>query len=78
MRLDLNLGGERAVHRAFVRDLQQTSSLRRIEWPREFHRPLDAVDLAFLGLTFRAVRSVDLGVGQRDPDILEGPFFISP
>lgn len=77
VRSDLNLRRERAMHGAFVGDLQQTSPLRRIERPGEFNSPLDAVDLAFLGLTFRAVCSVDLGVRQRDADVLKGPFLVA-
>ena len=58
------------MHGAFVGDLQQTRPLRLIEWPREFDRPPDSVNLAFLGLTFRTVCSVDLGVSQSDADVL--------
>ena len=49
-RLDMNLRHERAVHGAFVRDVQQASALIVTEGARQFHRAFDVVDATFFGL----------------------------
>src|SRR5687768_6611404 len=59
-RLDVDLGLERAVHRALVRDLQELRPLLAVQRPLELDRSLDAIDLADLRLALGTVLGVHL------------------
>src|SRR6266545_4781537 len=52
---DVDLGGQRPVDGALVRDLEQPRALLVGERAEDLDNPLDAVDLPFLGLAVRAV-----------------------
>ncbi len=59
------------MHRAFVGDLHQPAALVGIEIAAQGDGAHDAVDHAFLGLAFRAIDGMDLGVAQADSDAFE-------
>src|SRR5215467_51001 len=61
---NVDLGGQRAMHRAFIGDLHEPRALRLVERPFEHDGALYAIDLALLGLAARAVGGVNLGVGE--------------
>src|SRR5579871_864499 len=70
-RPDIDLRLQRAVHRAFVGDLQQPCALLGIEVAIERDGALDVVDHAFLGLTGGAIGGVDAAVPQAHRGLLE-------
>src|SRR5690242_20097510 len=61
-RLDRDLRGQRAMHRALIGDLQQAPALLLVERPAQDDRALDAIDHAFLGLAIRAIGGMNLVV----------------
>src|SRR5262245_37877207 len=65
VRPDLDLRMERAMHRAFVGDLQEALTLLGIERTGDLDLALDLIDLALPGLAVRAVcRSEERRVGN--------------
>src|SRR5262245_9246833 len=70
-RPDVDLRGERAVHRASIGDLQQAPALSLVQLTLESDRPVDAVDLALPGLAVLAIGGVDLLVPERDRNPVE-------
>src|ERR1043166_1840229 len=70
-RPDLDLRGQRAMHRALVGNLHEAGALGVVERAFERDRAVDPVDHAFLGLAVRAIGRVNLGVGETHGDLVE-------
>src|SRR5690349_4609601 len=71
LRAYLDFGGQRAVHRALVGDLEQPAALLLAERPLEHDLAFDLVDLALLGRAIGAVLRVHLAVQQAHPHPLQ-------
>src|SRR3974377_2365356 len=72
-RFDLNFGGKRAMHRAFVGDFQKPGALFVAERSAQLNAALDPGEEALFGLAFGAIDGVNLRVAQVDRDLLEWP-----
>src|ERR1700730_5687880 len=70
---DIDLGGQGAVHRAAIGDLEQPRALLVVERPPEGDLAVDPIDVAVLRLAFGAIRRVDARVLEIDGDGLERP-----
>src|SRR5687768_4764021 len=72
-RPDVDLGRERPVNRALVRDHDEARPLLVAQTSLELDVALDAIEHAALRLTIRAVCRMDLGVPKPHRDGLERP-----
>src|SRR5262249_7075394 len=70
-RADVDLRGQRTVHRTFVGDFHEPLALSRIKIAGERDGALDTVDHALLGLAVRAILGVDLAVAEVDHHPIE-------
>src|SRR4051812_33711981 len=68
---DVNLGGQRPVHRAFVGDFDQLLALLGIQRALHGDGPFDLVEQADLGVAFGAILCMDLALFQRHGDAVE-------
>src|SRR5690606_39230933 len=69
----VDLGGERPMHRAFVRDLEEAGELLVAQLSLELEIPFDAIQLTGLRFTLRAVDRVNFRVPQPDRHCFERP-----
>lgn len=65
------------MHGAALRDLYQSAPLFVCQRPVQGYVAFDAVELAFFGLTLRAVHSVDIRVTQAYGNPFQGPALAS-
>jgi len=76
-RLDHDLGPERAVDGAVIRDLQESMALLLRKRAAEVDLTLDPIETSRLVLALFAVSCMDLPVAKADGDALQRPIFPS-
>ena len=74
---NINFRDERAVHRASLRDIEESCALIFGQLPGEFETPVDAIDMPLFGLAFGTVDGVDPEIPQIDADLLKWPILAS-